>query len=51
MKGGWRADLIGFIAVGGFVVICTLIFTFGIKNAMREMVVTSGATTVTAIYD
>lgn len=29
MKGGWRADLAGFIAVGGFVVICTLVLAGG----------------------
>jgi hypothetical protein len=38
MKGGWRADLIGLIAVGGFVVICTLILTGGaIVDSMKDV--------------
>lgn len=38
MEGGWRADLIGFIAVGGFVVICTLILTGGtIVDSMKDV--------------
>ena len=38
MKGGWRADLIGFISVGGFVVICTLILTGGaIVDSMKDV--------------
>ena len=38
MRGGWRADLIGFVAVGGFVTICTLILLGGsIVDSMKEV--------------
>lgn len=35
MEGGWRTDLISAPAVGGFVVICTLILMGGASRIIR----------------
>ena len=38
MKGGWRADLIGFISVGGFATVCILILMGGvIVDSMKDV--------------
>lgn len=38
MKNNWRADLIGFIAVGGFAAVCIIILNGGIiSESMKEV--------------
>ena len=32
MKGGWRADFIGFVSVGGFATVCVLILMGGVRR-------------------